>query len=96
MKKKDNAESPQALLTTDQLSKVIHMDVGTIRNRLSRGDDMPPSVVIGRRRLFPVSKFNNWINERLEKQEAQYELEHNVGFVEDGFAKYRKGAKGRG
>lgn len=53
------------LLTITELSDVLHMDVGTIRNRLSRGEPMPPSVKIGRRRLFPIQEVNKWLLSRI-------------------------------
>lgn len=53
------------LLTITELSDVLHMDVGTIRNRLSRGEPMPPSVKIGRRRLFPIQELNKWLLSRI-------------------------------
>jgi len=57
--------SDTQLLTVTELADVLHMDVGTIRNRLSRGEPMPPSVKIGRRRLFPAQDLSNWINKKL-------------------------------
>ena len=57
--------SDTQLLTVTELADVLHMDVGTIRNRLSRGEPMPPSVKIGRRRLFPAQDLSNWINNEL-------------------------------
>lgn len=57
--------SETELLTVTELADVLHMDVGTIRNRLSRGEPMPPSVKIGRRRLFPAQDLSNWIKSRL-------------------------------
>lgn len=57
------------LLTVTELADVLHMDVGTIRNRLSRGDSMPPSVKIGRRRLFPVSELSKWLTKQVTPNE---------------------------
>jgi excisionase family DNA binding protein len=48
-------------LTVEEIAEQLHMSPGTVRNRLSRKELMPPSVRVGRRRLFPVVEFNNWI-----------------------------------
>lgn len=53
------------LLTVTELAEILHMDVGTIRNRLSRGDPMPPSLKIGRRRLFPAIEVERWVMAKL-------------------------------
>lgn len=53
------------LLTVTELADVLHMDVGTIRNRLSRGDSMPPSIKVGKRRLFPANELNKWITSKI-------------------------------
>jgi len=53
------------LLTVNELADILHMDVGTIRNRLSRGEPMPPSVKVGRRRLFPTSELEKWLMTKL-------------------------------
>jgi excisionase family DNA binding protein len=50
--------------TIDQIAEQLHMTVGTVRNRLCRGDSMPPSVKVGRRRLFPEEDFKTWVNQR--------------------------------
>ncbi len=58
-------------LTLDEISQRLHMAPGTARNRMSRHDPMPPSVRIGRRRLFPEDQFNQWMCDRLERQQGQ-------------------------
>ena len=41
--------------TVEEIAELLRIRPGTVRNRLSyRGNDLPPSVVIGRRRLFPL------------------------------------------
>lgn len=55
-------------LTLDEVSRRLHMAPGTARNRMSRQDPMPPSVRIGRRRLFPEDMFEQWMQERLTKE----------------------------
>ena len=52
-------------LTIEEVSKRLHIEVGTARNRLSRGDPMPPSCKIGRRRLFPSDELEKWIMAKL-------------------------------
>lgn len=53
------------LFTIDELAEFLHMDVGTVRNRLSRGEPMPPSIKVGRRRLFPSSELEKWLMTKL-------------------------------
>ena len=48
-------------LTVKQVSKKLHMSVGTIYNRLSAGRNMPATIQIGRRRLFPTAEFDEWM-----------------------------------
>lgn len=52
-------------LTVEEISARLRIKEGTCRNRLSRGDDMPPSVRVGRRVLFPEDAFDNWMMERV-------------------------------
>ena len=52
-------------LTIEQVSARLHIQVGTARNRLSRGDPMSPSVKIGRRRLFPLIELERWVMTKL-------------------------------
>jgi len=53
-------------LTVDEVSRRLRMAPGTARNRMSRHDPMPPSVKVGRRRLFPEDKFNQWMEVRFQ------------------------------
>jgi excisionase family DNA binding protein len=48
-------------LTLEQVSERMHIKAGTARNRLSQGEPMPPSVKVGRRRLFPEDAFERWM-----------------------------------
>lgn len=57
--------SDTKMLTVNELADVLHMNVGTIRNRLSRHEPMPPSVTIGRRRLFPVVDLEQWLKAKV-------------------------------
>ncbi len=47
--------------TLEDISAELHITPGTARNRLMLGQDMPPSIRIGRRRLFPVTEFDKWV-----------------------------------
>lgn len=58
-------------LTLDEVSRRLHMAPGTARNRMSRHDPMPPSVRIGRRRLFPEDQFNQWMHDRQQCEQGQ-------------------------
>lgn len=57
--------SDSEYLTIEEVSKRLHINVGTARNRLSRGDPMPPSCKIGRRRLFPSKELEKWLMAKL-------------------------------
>lgn len=52
-------------LTIEEISERLHIKVGTARNRLSRGEPMPPSIKIGRRRLFPSVELERWLMGKL-------------------------------
>lgn len=42
--------------TVEEIATLLRISPGTVRNRLSRGKaQLPPSVLVGRRRLFPRS-----------------------------------------
>ncbi|MHB8348689.1 MAG: DNA-binding protein [Acidiferrobacterales bacterium] len=47
--------------TLEDISAELHSTPGTARNRLMLGQDRPPSIRIGRRRLFPVTEFEKWV-----------------------------------
>lgn len=53
------------LLNVSELSKRLHWSTGTIRNRICRGDPMPPHIKIGRRLLFPAVELELWIEQFL-------------------------------
>lgn len=48
-------------LTYEQAADLLCMSTGGLRNRMSRGEPMPPSVRIGRRRLFPETALHEWL-----------------------------------
>lgn len=54
------------LLTVEELAQELRVTTGTIRNRLSRGDDLPPSIRVGRRRLFPSAELEKWLAAMIE------------------------------
>ena len=59
----------EILLNLEEVAARLHIKVGTARNRLSsQNAEMPPSIKSGRRRLFPLSKYNEWIEELAQKQ----------------------------
>ena len=50
-------------MTIEEVAENLHISVGTARNRLSSGSGaMPPSIKSGRRRLFPLSRYNEWLD----------------------------------
>jgi excisionase family DNA binding protein len=58
------------LYTIQELAHALRLQPGTVRNKLSRGEDMPGSVLVGRRRLFPEDAVDAW----LQAQEARQTL----------------------
>jgi excisionase family DNA binding protein len=57
------------LYTIQELANTLRLQPGTVRNKLSRGEDLPRSVRVGRRRLFPEDAVEAW----LQAQEARHE-----------------------
>jgi hypothetical protein len=52
--------------TIEEIAELLRVRPGTVRNRLSRRDrNLPPSIAIGRRRLFLVADYDVWIKQRL-------------------------------
>jgi excisionase family DNA binding protein len=49
------------LYTIPELAQALRLQPGTIRNKLSRGEDMPRSIQVGRRRLFPENEVETWL-----------------------------------
>jgi hypothetical protein len=55
--------------TVTEMAELLRIRPGTVRNRLLRRDDtVPPSIVIGRRRLFPLDAYEVWKQRRLQRQ----------------------------
>ena len=48
-------------LTVKQLSQRLFLAESTVRNKISKGDNMPPSVKYGRRRMFKLAEFELWL-----------------------------------
>ena len=47
--------------TIAEMAELLRVHPGTIRNRLWLGaDSLPPSMTIGRRRLFPLAEYEAW------------------------------------
>ncbi|HEY1461666.1 MAG TPA: helix-turn-helix domain-containing protein [Casimicrobiaceae bacterium] len=56
--------------TVDEIAELLRVRPGTVRNRLWRRDAaLPPSTVIGRRRLFPLRDYEAW-KQRLMQRPA--------------------------
>ena len=52
--------------TVEEIAELLRIAPGTVRNRLAKRDrDVPPSIVIGRRRLFPLAEYEMWIKSRM-------------------------------
>ena len=56
--------------TLEEIARELHIAPATARNRLTLGQPMPPSIRIGRRRLFPVDEFERWIASQMMPSEA--------------------------
>ncbi len=54
--------------TVDEVAALLRIAPATVRNRLCRGEDLPPSLRIGRRRLFPRDQFESWLDEQQTSQ----------------------------
>ena len=56
-----NIKATDGYLPIEEVSRRLCIAVGTARNRLCNGEPMPPSIRVGRRRLFLESDFNDWV-----------------------------------
>jgi excisionase family DNA binding protein len=52
------------LVTINELAHALRLTPGTIRNKLARGADLPPSIRLGRRRLFSQEQIDAWLKAR--------------------------------
>jgi len=56
--------------TVEEIRGLLRIRPGTVRNRLSRrAGGLPPSIVNGRRRLFPLGDYERWKQERLLRRQ---------------------------
>jgi len=53
-------------LTYAEVADLLNISISGLRSRFSRREGMPPSIKIGRRRLFPESEFYEWMREHQE------------------------------
>ena len=54
--------------TVSEMADLLRIRSGTVRNRLWRGDhSLPPSALIGGRRLFPVDAYQAWKQRVLDR-----------------------------
>ncbi|MGF6976157.1 hypothetical protein QFZ94_004607 [Paraburkholderia sp. JPY465] len=56
--------------TLEEIAHELHIAPATARNRLTLRQPMPPSIRIGRRRLFPVDGFERWIASQMTQSDA--------------------------
>lgn len=54
-------------LTYEEAAYVLCMSAQGLRNRWSKGEPMPPSIRVGRRRLFPESELHKWLAEHVNR-----------------------------
>jgi len=69
------------LLTLHQVCEKLDMNIYTARNRLSSGKSMPPSVRIGRKRLFPEDHFEKWIDRQVESNDEIIAKKFSTGRI---------------
>lgn len=50
--------------TLDQVASHLHISNSTLRNKLSKGENLPENFKVGRRRLFPKESFFIWLEEK--------------------------------
>jgi len=66
------------LYTIQELANTLRLQPGTVRNKLSRGEDMPRSVRVGRRRLFPEDAVEAWLRAQEARHEAAPSLDNQA------------------
>lgn len=62
----------------EEVSNELHISPGTARNRLAMGKDMPPSIRVGRRRLFPIVEFEKWVAQIIAPIQEELQAAANV------------------
>lgn len=63
--------------TLEEIARELHIAPATARNRLTLGQPMPPSIRIGRRRLFPADEYEKWIASQLARSDDFDETSHH-------------------
>lgn len=58
-----------SFLTIEEVSERLHINTRTAHNRLYSGKKMPPSVKIGKKRLFPEKLFEEWMESQVESHD---------------------------
>ena len=58
-------------LTIDEICHRLRISIGTTHNRLSTKKKMPPSIKIGKKRLFPEDKFDAWMETQVESNDEE-------------------------
>lgn len=62
------ANMAQDFYTVAEMAELLRVRPGTVRNRVYRGEaSVPPSTVVGRRRLFPLRAYEVWKQRLLER-----------------------------
>ncbi|MEM5386412.1 DNA-binding protein [Paraburkholderia phymatum] len=56
--------------TLEEIARELHIAPATARNRLTLGLPMPPSIRVGRRRLFPADEYEKWIASQLTRSDG--------------------------
>jgi excisionase family DNA binding protein len=65
----------RALYTVQELANALRLQPGTVRNKLSRREDLPRSVRVGRRRLFSEEDVERWLQEQFGSGETAARIE---------------------
>jgi len=60
------------LLSLDELAEILHLKKGTAYNRLSAGDPMPPSIKIGKKRMWLQPTVFEWLKAQEEDTNFSY------------------------
>ena len=55
--------------TVNELANILRISSGTVYNRMSRGDKMPPRIKVSRKVLFPKAEFRIWMKKLIEVNE---------------------------
>ncbi len=48
--------------TVKEVAHILRLTEGTLRNKLSKGDDFPKSKLMGGKRLFSYAEVHSWLN----------------------------------